>query len=163
MPMPGCKRTPTARGLIPLTRVLGLAGGVAVLALSVGCSSAVTRFKLLGSDFFGAEDPPARPAPNPVAYGPRGYVPSGNASPGRGSYLGNYQGNGLQETALPPLASPGQDYYRPPGRDYPPGAAAPNPPPRPEPVARMPNRGAPPWTDRSPPWTDKDPFPWPEN
>jgi murein DD-endopeptidase MepM/ murein hydrolase activator NlpD len=162
--MPGSKRTPAARGLAPLTRTLG----AAALAVTAGCSSDVTRFNLLGGDFFGGQATP-RPAASPVGYvppssGPPGYAPSGYAPPSR-SYYPGAQGNGLQETSLPPVSSPGQDYYRPPGRDYPAASAAPapNPPPRPEPMAAAPNRAPPPWTDRSPPpWTDKDPFPWPQ-
>ena len=164
--MPGCKRTRAARRLATLTRGLGVAAGIATLAGAAGCSSDVTRFNLLGSDFFGTA-PAARPAASPVGYapenyGPPGYAPPGSAPPSRG-YPGA-QGNGLQETPLPPVA-PGQDYYRPPGRGYPPSSAAPPyPPPRPEPMARAPDHGPSPWTDRSPPpWTDKDPFPWPES
>jgi len=167
--MPGCKRTPAARGLAPLSRALGVAAGIATLALTAGCSSDVTRFNLLGADFFGTQPQPSpRPASSPVGYapashGPPGYAPSGYAPPGRSSYPGA-PGNGLQETSLSPVApASGQDYYRPPGRDQPTASAAPYPPPRPEPMARAPDHAAPPWTDRSPPpWTDKDPFPGPE-
>jgi murein DD-endopeptidase MepM/ murein hydrolase activator NlpD len=129
--------------------------GIAALTVTAGCSSDVTRFNLLGSDFFGTEAA-ARPAASrvgyaPASYGPPGYSPPGSA-PGRNNSPGA-NGNGLQETFLPPVAS-GQDYYRPPGR----------PPSHPESTAGLPDRGPPPWTDRSPPpWTDKDPFPWPES
>ena len=134
--MPGCKRTPAARGLAPLSRALGVAAGIATLALTAGCSSDVTRFNLLGADFFGTQPQPSpRPASSPVGYapashGPPGYAPSGYAPPGRSSYPGA-PGNGLQETSLSPVApASGQDYYRPPGRDQPTASAAPYPPPR---------------------------------
>jgi murein DD-endopeptidase MepM/ murein hydrolase activator NlpD len=175
--MPGCKRTPAARILAPLTCVLG----VAALAVAAGCSSDVTRFDLVGLDFFGTA-PGARPAPSPVGYapatyGPPGYAPPGSA-PARRSFYPGANGNGLQESSLPPVSSSGQDYYRPPGRGYPSASARPPyPPPRPERTADL---GSPPWTDRSPaswtdgsrppwtdrsppPWTDKEPFPWPES
>jgi murein DD-endopeptidase MepM/ murein hydrolase activator NlpD len=167
--MPGCKRTPAARGRAPLTRALG----VVALAVAAGCSSDVTRFDVVGIDFFGTA-PAARPAPSPVGYapatyGPSGYAPPGAVPPNRG-YYPRANGNSLQESSLPPASSlgqdnyrsPGQDYYRPPGRGYPPAAAnLPFPQPRPEQTADL---GSPPWTDRSPPpWTDKDPFPWPES
>lgn len=159
--MPGCKRSPAARGLAPLTRALSVAGGFAAVVVAAGCSSDVTRFNLLGSDFFNAQPTPERPAASPVGYAPASSGPPGYAPPNR-SYYPGAQGNGLQETSLPPVSSPGQDYYRPPGRDYPPASAAPPPypPPRTDSTARAPDHGAPPWTDRSPPpWTDKDPFP----
>jgi murein DD-endopeptidase MepM/ murein hydrolase activator NlpD len=159
--MPGCKRTPGARSLARLTRVLG----VGALTVMAGCTSDVTRFDLVGIDFFGTA-PAARPAPSPVgyapaSYGPPGYVPPSSAPPSR-SYYPGANGNGLQESSLPPVSSSRQDYYRPPGRGYPPASAnPPYPPPRPQQAADL---GSPPWTDRSPaPWTDKDPFPWPES
>src|SRR5262245_12376022 len=164
--MPSCKRTQVARSLASLTRGLGVAAGITTLAGAAGCSSDRPRFNLVGSDFFGTGSA-SRPAASPVgyapaSYGPPGYAPPGSAPPRRGYYPGAH-GNGLQETPLAPVAS-GQDYYRPPGRDYPPSGAPPYPPPRPEPMAKAPDHGSQPWTDRSPPpWTDKDPFPWPES
>ncbi len=162
--MPGCKRTPAERRLAPLTRALG----VAALAVTAGCSSDVTRFNL-GSGFFGTAAP-SQPTHNPVgyapaSYGPPGYAPSGHGLPSRNYYPAAH-GGGLQETSLAPVSSPvpsRDDYYRPPGRDYPSASAPPPyPPPRPEPMARAPDGGAVP-SDRSPPpWTDKQPFPWPE-
>ncbi len=149
--MRGRERTPAARFLAPLMRTLG----IAALTVTAGCSSDVTRFNLLGSDFFGTAAA-ARPAESPVGYAPASYGPPGYAPPGSATGRGpspGANGNGLQETSLPPVAS-GQDYYRPPGR----------PPSHPGAVAGAPDRGPAPWTDRSPPpWTDKDPFPWPES
>src|SRR5262245_19688727 len=136
--MSGRRRT-FARGLAPALHVLG----VTALMAAAGCSSDVTRFNLLGSDFLGWA-PSSQPAPGPVAYAPpgRGYPASAAAN-----------GYGMHETPMAPLAS-GQD-YRPPGRDYSPASAAPYPPARPDPLARAPDRGPPPWTDR-------DPLPGPE-
>jgi murein DD-endopeptidase MepM/ murein hydrolase activator NlpD len=164
--MPGCKRAPAARTVARLTLALSIAGAFAV---GTGCSSDVTRFNLLGSDFFGTQAPPGAPArpegQPPGSSAPPAYSPFGYAPPSR-SYYPSAQGNGLQETSLPPVSSPGQDYYRPPGRDHrPTSAAAPSyPPSQRQATAAAPERGPAPWTDRSPPpWTDKDPLPWPES
>ena len=149
--MSGCRRPSGARVIAPSVRALGMATLVTV----AGCSSDVTRFNLLGGDFFGtAFAPQPAPPPSSVAYAPPGYGPPGYGSPSYAPPGRTAPGHGLQETALPPL-SPGQDAYRPPGRDYS-ASAPPYPPPRPEPLSRSPDRG-PPWTDRArPPWTDKD-------
>jgi murein DD-endopeptidase MepM/ murein hydrolase activator NlpD len=120
-----------------------------------GCSSDVTRFNLLGADFFGIGSA-ERPAARPASYAPDGYgPPPGHASPG---YVpparSAAHSHGLQETALAPLSPGRDDAYRPPGRDYPPASSY--PPPRHEPLARGADRGP-------PPWTDKQSFPWPES
>jgi murein DD-endopeptidase MepM/ murein hydrolase activator NlpD len=161
--MSGCRR-PSGAGIIASSV---RAFGVAATAVLAGCSSDVTRFNLLGADFFGtgfaAERPPARPAGYaPDGYGPPGYASPGYASPGYAPPgRSAAHSHGLQETALAPLSPGRDDAYRPPGRDYPPASSY--PPPRSEPSARGPDRG-PPWSDRSPPpWTDKEPFPWPES
>ncbi len=141
--MSGHKRTSAAQNPAFLARALGLAAIVAV----AGCSADVTRFNLFGSDFLGSAGAP--PAASQVAYAP--------ASPGPGRPSGTtWGGSGVQETTLPPLPPPPQD-YRVVGRDYP--SASPSQlPPRPEPVARA---DRPLWTDGDPaPWTDRDPLPW---
>jgi murein DD-endopeptidase MepM/ murein hydrolase activator NlpD len=139
--MSGRRRTAAARKLASPARTLGLAALAAAIA---GCSADVTRFNLLGGDFFqwGGSDAPA-------TAGPASYVPAGRGYPAdpRSS------GYGGQESDLPPLAAAPE--YRPPGRGYPPSSAPPYPPMRSEPLARAPDRAP-------PPWTDKDPFPWPE-
>ncbi|MBO0764585.1 MAG: LysM peptidoglycan-binding domain-containing protein, partial [Hyphomicrobiaceae bacterium] len=145
-----------------LARPLWAVGGAALVA-AAGCSSDVTRFGLVGSDFlgWGSNSPPAASS--------AGYMP-GDRGYGPGARGGDrYGGGGLQEQALPPVASGGRDDYRPPDRDYrPPGrddaSTAPYAAARPDHFARPPDRTPPPWTDRSPPpWTDKDPFPWPDS
>jgi murein DD-endopeptidase MepM/ murein hydrolase activator NlpD len=117
-----------------------LARGLSVAALVTvaGCSTDVTRFNLVGSNFLGT-GPAAPPAASPVAYGP--------GPAGRGRHTGTWDGTGVQETALPPASpSPYAAHLRP------------------ETLAKAPDRAPPPWTDKSPPpWTDKDPFPWPES
>ena len=93
MPMPGCKRSPTARDLAPLARVLSVAGGLAALLVAAGCNSDVTRFNLLGSDFFNAQPAAERAAASPVGYAPASSGPPGYAAPSR-SYYPGAQGNG---------------------------------------------------------------------
>src|SRR5262245_12252079 len=145
--MLGRRRTSVVRALAPA--MCGL-GALAFMAVA-GCSSDVTRFNLLGTDFLGWA-PPSPSAPPPQ--GPMGYAPPGRGYPGTSAGAGY----GMQEMPLAPLAS-AQD-YRPPGRDYSPASAAPYPPAHSDPLARGPDRAPPAWTDRSPPpWTDKDPLP----
>lgn len=143
--MSGRRRPSAARMFAPPLRALGLA---ALATAVVGCSADVTRFNLLGGDFFQWGGPEGPPGAGPASYAPAG--PGYSVGPRSRSY-------GAQEADLPPLALAPQ--YRPPGRDYPPPSAAPFP--RSEPLARTSDRSPPPWTDRSPPpWTDKDPLPW---
>jgi murein DD-endopeptidase MepM/ murein hydrolase activator NlpD len=124
-------RTSAPPALVHLARGLG----AAALLTVAGCSTDVTRFNLVGTNFLSPASPPAA---SPVAYGP--------APEGRGP-AGTWGGTGVQETVLPP-ASPAPYAVHP----------------RPETLAKAPDRAPPPWSDKSPPpWTDKDPFPWPES